>query len=163
MSQDDALERLRNRAKPTVEKRDSSLNLTVEQPQKDNHQDTTTNSNKSIPSSRNREVEISETKESKKSGSNSESNGTNSSGIKEIKTKQSTIRLEKNLSQRLTQQCQEAEISREVFLEALFVYYEQHKPMQDKVLREARKRDGQRQTLANYRRAKSMIERFGDI
>jgi hypothetical protein len=63
----------------------------------------------------------------------------------------------------LTQQCQEAEISREVFLEALFIYYEQHKSMQDKVLREARKRDGQRQKLANYRRAKSMIERFGAL
>lgn len=159
----DALERLRNRAKPTVEKRDLSLNSIADKSKLDNNPDVTTNGQKDIFSSSNREIEVSTTKELKKSDSNSESNGTNSSGIKEIKTKQSTIRLEKNLSQRLTQQCQEAEISREVFLEALFIYYEQHKSMQDKVLREARKRDGQRQKLANYRRAKSMIERFGDL
>jgi hypothetical protein len=159
----DALERLRNRAKPTVEKRDSSLNSIVDKSKIDNNPDVITNEQKDIFSSSNRDVEISTIKELEKSPFKSERNGSNSSGIEEIKTKQSTIRLEKNLSQRLTQQCQEAEISREVFLEALFIYYEQHKSMQDKVLREARKRDGQRQKLANYRRAKSMIERFGDL
>ena len=84
-----------------------------------------------------------------------------SSSSMDIKTKQSTIRLEQKLSQRLSQQCQEEEISREVFLEALFVYFENHKSIQSKVLQEARTRDKQRQKIANYRRAKSMIERFG--
>ena len=33
--------------------------------------------------------------------------------------------------------------------------------MQAKVLQKARRRDKQRQEIANYRRAKSTIERFG--
>jgi hypothetical protein len=79
----------------------------------------------------------------------------------DLKTKQSTVRLEQQLSQRLSELCLHEEVSREVFLEALFVYFENHKSMQPKVLQEARKRDRQRQKIANYRRAKSMIERFG--
>ena len=78
----------------------------------------------------------------------------------EFKTKQSTIRLEQQLSQKLTQKCQQENISREVFLEALFVYFDSHQSIQSKVLKEARQRERQRQKIANYRRAKSMIERF---
>jgi hypothetical protein len=69
--------------------------------------------------------------------------------------------LEQQLSQRLSELCLSQQVSREVFLEALFVYFENHKSIQSKVLQEARKRDQQRQKIANYRRAKSMIERFG--
>ena len=78
----------------------------------------------------------------------------------EPKTKQSTIRLEKDLSQRITQKCQQEQISREVFLEALFVQFEKNKALQSKVLKEARQRDEQRRKIANYRRAKSMIEKI---
>ena len=80
----------------------------------------------------------------------------------DLKTKQSTIRLEQELSQKISHKCQSEEISREVLIEALFVYFENHKSIQSKVLAEARKRDKQRQKIANYRRAKSMIERFGN-
>ncbi len=79
----------------------------------------------------------------------------------ELETKQSTIRLEKNLSLRLNQKCQEEQISREVLLEALFTLFEKNQSWQSKVLKEARSRDEQRKKIANYRRAKSMIEKFG--
>jgi uncharacterized protein (DUF2336 family) len=71
------------------------------------------------------------------------------------------VRLEKNLTQRINQVCQSEEISREVLFESLFLYFETHNSAQNKVLTEARKRDRNRQKIANYRRAKSMIEPFG--
>lgn len=185
MSQD-ALERLRNRAKPTVENRDlSSIPLT------NNSQDTEHNESSSkdrisvdISKSRYQDSNLSiitdiNTQTSSETLlqanddssepfiNNSDSNNSKKDKIlsnpTEFKTKQSTIRLEKKLSQRLIQKCQEEEITREVFLEALFVYFETHKSAQSKVLQEARKRDEQRQKIANHRRAKSMIERFGNI
>jgi hypothetical protein len=197
----DALERLRNRVKPTVESRDLSSIPSV-----NNHQDldndeasltkskqasqfhsgvsSTFDAQNNIANSSNQDIEISTSKnrgrvknayaeqyplgspavqtlDLEKLFSSSKSVGDEfDSSSMDIETKQSTVRLEKKLSQRLTQQCQSEEISREVFLEALFVYFENHKSMQSKVLQEARKRDGQRRKLANYRRAKSMIERF---
>ncbi len=115
-----------------------------------------------ILSSGNQDIEISLLQETQISSTQSKAvkESTNQQNLN-LETKQSTIRLEKELSLRLFQKCQSEEISREVFLEALFVYFENHKPMQTKVLQEARKRDQHRQEIANYRRAKSMIDRFG--
>ena len=160
----DALERLRNRAKPTVQSRDLSTIPSVSKNEEISNRETsvTFNTVKDISNSSNQDSEISTISdvEAVSQPSKLASNELSSSSM-DIKTKQSTIRLEQKLSQRLSQQCQEEEISREVFLEALFVYFENHKSIQSKVLQEARKRDKQRQKIANYRRAKSMIERFG--
>ncbi len=160
----DALERLRNRAKPTVQSRDLSTIPSVSKNEEISNREAsvTTNTVKDISDSSNQDLEISTIAdvEAVSQPSKLASNELSSSSM-DIKTKQSTIRLEQKLSQRLSQQCQEEEISREVFLEALFVYFENHKSIQSKVLQEARKRDKQRQKIANYRRAKSMIERFG--
>lgn len=160
----DALERLRNRAKPTVQSRDLSTIPSVSKNEEISNREAsvTINTVKDISDSSNQDSEISTIAdvEAVSQPSKLASNELSSSSM-DIKTKQSTIRLEQKLSQRLSQQCQEEEISREVFLEALFVYFENHKSIQSKVLQEARKRDKQRQKIANYRRAKSMIERFG--
>ena len=160
----DALERLRNRAKPTVQSRDLSTIPSVSKNEETSNREAsvTINTVKDISDSSNQDSEISTIAdvEAVSQPSKLASNELSSSSM-DIKTKQSTIRLEQKLSQRLSQQCQEEEISREVFLEALFVYFENHKSIQTKVLQEARKRDKQRQKIANYRRAKSMIERFG--
>ena len=160
----DALERLRNRAKPTVQSRDLSTIPSVSKNEEISNREAsvTINTVKDISDSSNQDSEISTITdvEAVSQPSKLASNELSSSSM-DIKTKQSTIRLEQKLSQRLSQQCQEEEISREVFLEALFVYFENHKSIQSKVLQEARKRDKQRQKIANYRRAKSMIERFG--
>ena len=160
----DALERLRNKAKPTVQSRDlstiplvsNSEQSSLDKPSVDR------DSNIDVSDSSNQDIEISTTIDTKTTSPSSVPalNELSSSSM-DLKTKQSTIRLEQELSQKLSQKCQSEEISREVFLEALFVYFENHKSMQSKVLQEARKRDRQRQKIANYRRAKSMIERFG--
>jgi len=154
----DALERLRNRAKPTVENRDLSPIPSVS-----NNKETSLALDAviALEDSRYLDIKISTTTDVEQASQLSEpaSDSLLKSSM-DIKTKQSTVRLEQKLSQRLSQQCQNEEVSREVFLEALFVYFENHKSIQSKVLQEARKRDRQRQKIANYRRAKSMIKRF---
>ena len=185
MSQD-ALERLRNRAKPTVQSRDLSSIPSTNNSEDIEHNKSSLKDDRSADISKSKYLEsktstVIETDNQETSDSLLEANdnipepfskNSYSSTAKKDKilssptkfeTKQSTVRLEKKLSQRLSQKCQEEEIIREVFLEALFVYFENHKSIQSKVLQEARKRDEQRQKIANHRRAKSMIERFGNI
>ena len=159
----DALERLRNKAKPTVQSRDLSTIPSVSNNEQSSLDQLTVNPNyPDTSNSSSLDVEISTARDADTiSPSSTPAGGELSSSGMDPKTKQSTIRLEQELSQKLSQKCQLEEISREVFLEALFVYFENHKSMQSKVLQEARKRDKQRQKIANYRRAKSMIERFG--
>ncbi len=81
--------------------------------------------------------------------------------IEPIQTKQSTLRLEAQLSDRLSAVCRDNGISREVLLEALFQHYELDPEAWKVILTEAKKRGEQRQQLANFRRAQSMMQRFG--
>lgn len=161
----DALERLRNKAKPTVENRNSSTIPAPSNIQETTqaHESLTISRHTDSSNSSNQDLQISTLIDIEQSKPNptaiADSNSLKSS--MDLKTKQSTVRLEQQLSQRLSELCLQQQVSREVFLEALFVYFENHKSIQSKVLHEARKRDQQRQTIANYRRAKSMIERFG--
>lgn len=160
----DALERLRNRAKPTVQSRDLSTIPSVSNDEQSAFAKPTLNRDSSIdiPNSGNQDVKISTTMDINAASLSSVPtvDGLSASSMN-LKTKQSTIRLEQELSQKISQKCQSEEISREVLIEALFVYFENHKSIQSKVLTEARKRDKRRQKIANYRRAKSMFERFG--
>ena len=133
----DALERLRNRAKPSVEHRDLSVSPTVTPTPQD------------TSASENLDPQI--------------SNSADISTNLELETKQTTLRLEKALSSRLSQLCHQENISREVFLESLFLYFEEHKSIQAKVFKQAQLRDRHRHKIANYRRAKSMFERFGSM
>ena len=153
----DALERLRNRAKPTVESRDLSTIPSVNHNNPPLAQVDVTD----VSNSSNQDIKISTSTDATDKYSSTSSHDGLASSIMELKTKQSTVRLEHKISQKISQKCQLEEISREVFIEALFVYFDNHKSIQSKVLQEARKRDKQRQKIANYRRAKSMIERFG--
>lgn len=161
----DALERLRNKVKPTVENRDSPTipALTNSQETSDVHGSLTISHYTDSSNSSNQDLQISTLIDIDQSELNptaiSDSNSLKSS--MDLKTKQSTVRLEQQLSQRLSELCLSQQVSREVFLEALFLYFENHQSIQSKVLHEARKRDRQRQKIANFRRAKSMIERFG--
>ena len=77
-----------------------------------------------------------------------------------METKQSTIRLERELSQRLSEICKTNGISREVLIEALFLHFEKESQVQQTILTEAKKRAESRMQLANFRRAKSMMKRF---
>ena len=142
----DALERLRNREKPKVESRDLSASATKD----------------SLIGSSNPDVEISTRTDISKSSSLLPNQILpQNAGEFDLKTKQTTIRLEKQILQRISQVCQEKQISREVLLEALFINFENHKSIRPKIVEEARKRDERRKKIANQRRAKSMIQRYG--
>jgi hypothetical protein len=149
---EDALERLRNRTRPAVETRD--LPLISPESSENSH------SNHQLIRVETEQDQGSSASSALKSRGTGELEGETTSWAN-METKQSTVRLEKNLTQRINQLCQSEEISREVLLESLFLYFEAHNSVQNKVLTEARKRDQKRQKIANYRRAKSMIERFG--
>lgn len=123
----DALERLKQRQRPTVPIRDASL------------------TSESVDTSISRHIEL---KQPQIQG--------------ELITKQSTLRLEAQLSDRLSAVCRDNGISREVFIEALFQYYESNPQEWQAILTEAKSRGEQRQQVANFRRAQSMMERFGN-
>jgi hypothetical protein len=78
-----------------------------------------------------------------------------------LQTKQSTLRLEQGVSDRLQEVCRDNGICREVLIEAMFEFCEQHQEALRSVLVEARSKNEQRQQIANQKRAKSMMERFG--
>lgn len=80
----------------------------------------------------------------------------------ELKTKQSTLRLEAEVSDRLMEVCQANGISREVLIEALFLHYEADEQAWSAILAEAKKRGEHRMQVANMKRAKSMMQRFGE-
>ena len=162
----DALERLRNKAKPTVQNRDLSAIPSVNN-NRDKKSDSVEEKEKqddkniSISNSSSLDIEIHIIQEASTTEPSHDKTFKKSyPDSMEIKTKQSTVRLEERISQKIARKCREEKISREVFLEALFVYFENHKSIHSKVLQEAKKRDAKRQKIANYRRAKSMISRF---
>lgn len=74
--------------------------------------------------------------------------------------KQSTLRLEVQLRSRLVQVSRDHDISRDVLVESLFCYFESHKTIQNKILTDARRREDFRRSVANHRRAKTMIDKF---
>jgi predicted DNA-binding protein len=133
----DALERLKKRQRPSVPSRDASISPSVD-----------------ISTSRYQEplsVDIS------------------TSGYQVVQqepeqllTKQSTLRLEASLSQRLSEVCQNNGISREVLIEALFERYSNDPEAWQAILAEAKRRGEHRMQVANMKRAKSMMQRFGN-
>lgn len=122
---DDALERLKQRQRPSVPTRDPSL----------------TPGSLDISTSRHLE-------------SNTQPQDT------EVKTKQSTIRLEAEISNRLSEVCKSHAISREVLIEALFEHYESDPDARDAIITQAKAKNDQRMKNANLKRAKSMMQKF---
>lgn len=123
---DDALERLKNRQRPSVPARDASL--------------TSSSVDISIP----RYLEVEKPLEEA-----------------EVKTKQTTIRLETEVSNRLSEVCKSNSISREVLIEALFEYYETDPNAWNKIITQAKSKNEKRMRNANIKRAKSMMQKFG--
>ena len=129
---DDALEHLKTRKRPSVQSRDASL--------------TSGSIDTSIPSS----ADISTSRYQEKA----------IPGNLEIQTKQTTLRLEAGISDRLIAVTRKNGISREVLIEAVFEHYEADPQAWGEILAEAKKRAEQRTKLANIKRAKSMMQRF---
>lgn len=137
----DALERLRNKNRPTVPSRDASL------------APASTSTNLDIPTSRYLEVD------------NPKSGTVEKLSTQEVpqslETKQTTLRFEKGMSDRLQDLCRDSRICREVLIEAMFEYCEGNQEALQAVLVEAKVKNDHRQQIANQKRAKSMMERFG--
>lgn len=129
----DALERLKQRNRPNVKSRDTSL----------------TSGSPDTSISRNQEPQI---------PNNSENQATISK--QPLQTKQSTLRLEQGVSSRLQEVCRENGICREVLIEAMFEYCEANPEFLSAVLSEAITKNEYRQQVANMRRAKSMMQKF---
>lgn len=139
MPDSDALERLKSRNRPTVPSRDASL--------VSNSVSLDTSTSRSLDSkvSTIQEVQQSDSQEVEPP----------------LQTKQSTLRLEVGVSDRLQDVCRENGICREVLIEAMFEYCEGNPDALRNVLGEAKKKNEYRQSIANQKRAKSMMERFG--
>ena len=150
---DDALERLRNKVKPKVDNRDLSTVSAAPAATSNNEIELREDKSVDIAISTLPDIAISTSLLSGEDRSNT--------GSTALATKQTTIRLEKQILQRISKICQESEISREVLLEACFIYFEENKSARSKIIKEARRRDERRKDIANQRRAKSMIEKYG--
>ena len=140
----DALERLKKRNRPTVPNRDASLSPVVP-----------TSISQDISISRNLNLEISESQNDQPSSSLEPEQS--------LKTKQTTLRLEQGVSDRLQNLCRENGICREALIEAMFDYSEANPDVLQKVLSDAKSKNEQRQQIANIKRANSMMERFGSL
>jgi hypothetical protein len=129
----DALERLKQRNRPNVKSRDTSLD----------------SGSPDTSISRNQESQIPEVTENQANVSK-----------QPLQTKQSTLRLEQGVSSRLQEVCRENGICREVLIEAMFEYCEANPEFLSAVLSEAITKNDYRQQVANMRRAKSMMQKF---
>lgn len=134
----DALERLRTRNRPVVPSRDTSI---------------TPAAISDIEISRNLEVEISQDVEILTSASQE--------SVAPLETKQTTLRLEVGVSDRLQDLGRNNGVCREVLVEAMLEYCEANPEALQIVLGEAKKKNEHRQAIANQKRAKSMMQRFG--
>lgn len=62
---------------------------------------------------------------------------------------------------RLQEVCRDNGLSREVLIEALFEYGEAHPEVMSTVLKAAQLKNEHRQQIANLKRSKSIMEKFG--
>jgi hypothetical protein len=174
-SSNDALERLKKRQRPTVSARDASLTpgatdpSTIGQPDisvskvADNqiskqtdmsiheYTDSSTSRQSDIDMSTITDIQTSRYLDNQKASQQQ---------VEQLKTKQSTLRLEAELLERLSEVCSDNNISREVFIEALFMHYETDPEAKAAILAEAKRRASHRMLQANLKRARSMMQRF---
>jgi hypothetical protein len=130
------------------------------------NQDAEISRNQDTEISRNQDTEISRNQDTEISGDQdteiSRDQDAEISGKppEQLLTKQSTLRLEASLSQRLSEVCQDNGLSREVLIEALFEHYSNDPEAWQAILAEAKRRGERRMQMANLKRAKSMMQRF---
>jgi hypothetical protein len=152
----DALERLKNRQRPVVPPRDFSL---------DSEQaDISTFVNQDIQKSSSVDTLTSEYQNIKESSLVSEKLALQEAQEikipKTLTTKQTTIRLEAKLLERVAKLCAKENLSREVLFEALFEHYEQDGEAWAEILSQAKQKAEVRLAIANRKRAKTMMQRF---
>lgn len=160
----DALDRLKRKKRPKVQPRTTRVDQESKDIQISRHID----SQKSEPSDRakledisnhgGKDIQIPRHIDIKVSRSPLHSSD---EGVEELTVKRSTFRLEVGLIGRMQRLCQDRKISREVMIESMFEYMERNPEALDEVLNVAESKNAYRQQLANRKRAKAMIEKFG--
>ncbi len=166
----DALNRLRNRQRPTVPNRDATINsrspdISTPRNQESQPPDTSTSRGPEIFQNTDPEKPMMEGFQPPKLNeiSNERYPDIEISTVPDIErldTKQSTLRMEADLSDRLQTLCRSQGICREVLLEALFEHFESHPDTQAEILAAAQSKNEHRQRIANLKRAQSMMKRF---
>jgi hypothetical protein len=78
----------------------------------------------------------------------------------DFETVRNTIRLDRVIDDSLRQLCHDERITKETLLEAAYLYLEAHPTELKQVVRTARQRLQRRKAIADYKRAKTMQERF---
>jgi hypothetical protein len=146
----DALERLKHRSRPTVPSRDASLSSTAAASLTAVPEVSDPPGSAGLNLSPVQPTDTIAPKPATPLGSN-----------EELQTKQSTLRLEQGMSDRLQELCRSQGICREVLIEALFEQAVDSPAVLSGVLVQAQIKQEQRQQIANQRRARSMMERFG--
>ena len=161
----DALERLKRKNRPKVTPRNTQVDQTSEDIQTYRHtgdekslEPKTTDFSR-IEGSRSEDIQISRHMESQTIPSTSSLSS--AADAEELEVKRSTFRLEVGLIGRLHRLCQDNGISREVMVESMFEYVEQNSEALHQVMEVAKAKNDCRQQIANRKRAKSMIEKFG--
>ena len=78
----------------------------------------------------------------------------------DLETVRNTIRLDRAIDDSLRQLCHDERITKETLLEAAYLYLDAHPTELEEVVQTARQRLQQRKAIADYKRAKTMQERF---
>ena len=136
----DALERIKNRQRPEVPKRDPVMTPTVAQV---------------VAQAENKSTDIETVRYP----------GIQISTLPEeisVPVKQTTLRLEKGLSDDLQALCQREQICREVLIEAMFLELLNVPGLREGIIDQARERQRKRTAVANHKRALSMVQRISN-
>jgi hypothetical protein len=159
----DALERIKNRQRPAVPKRDPGLT-------------SATSANIDVSVSRNLDIQIStppdvhvsdrSTHPSTSDNLNLENEQVRHPDLQiptlpeeaSIPVKQTTLRLEKAVSEELQALCNRNQICREVLIEAMFLELLNAPELQERVVGRAIERQRKRTAAANHKRAVSMMQ-----
>jgi predicted DNA-binding protein len=166
----DALERLKKRQRPSVPSRDASVSASADISTSGYQESSSVDiSTSGYQESLSVDISTSGYQEavSQESGSldiptsQQQDSQVSRQDPEQLLTKQTTLRLEASLSQRLSEVCQNNGISREVLLEALFEHYSNDPEAWQAILAQAKRRGERRMQMANLKRAKSMMQRFG--
>lgn len=142
----DALERIKNRQRPAVPKRDPVITSTAD---------------RSIDSST-LDIEVSTTPDIQISRLSNENVAILALDEISLPVKQTTLRLEKGLSDDLQALCQREQICREVLIEAMFLNLLNAPESREDIVAQARERQRKRTAIANHKRALSMVQRVSN-
>ncbi|WP_310482169.1 hypothetical protein [Chamaesiphon sp. VAR_48_metabat_403] len=171
----DALERIKNRQRPEVPKRDPGITPTVptfvessissipdiEKAKYPDIQISTLSDEKSPSQSVDASMSINPDNPDIEASSYSDiqistlPDGTSPT----LEVKQTTLRLEKAVSDKLQALCHQEQICREVLIEAMFSEMLDEPEMRERIIALAQKRQRKRTAMANHKRAVSMMQR----